>query len=216
MQTRPQRHRECGHARPDKAKGDRSVGSRALTASGVLDTFNYSRQGQSAPRCYPTRQIRVQMLTAILCIATKPSTQPRRRGQEPRVQSVMPPVQPGHTDSTRHTAHGPGRRRPAERKTQQASADMLREAQTARPRHFKFFQKHKNEETCLQDPEGTGLGNKMTWDFTAILEATQTIERTPGETTSTQSPTTRLSCKCAQSQHALCKHTPGIGSQGNF
>ena len=104
-----------------------------------------------------------------------------------------------------------------ERKAQQASTDILRETQTARPRHFtKFFEKHENEETRLQDPEGTDLGNKMALDFTAILEATWTIERTPRETTSTQNPTARLSCKCAQNRHTLCQAFSRQCSQGNF
>lgn len=89
--------------------------------------------------------------------------------------------------------------------TRQASTDILRETQTARPRHLILCsQKHENEEPRLQDPEGTGLGNKMTPDFTAILEAAWTMQRIPRETTSIQNPTTRLSCKCAQNQHTLC------------
>jgi len=101
-----------------------------------------------------------------------------------------------------------------ERKAQQASTDILRETQTARPRHFtKFFEKHENEETRLQDPEGTDLGNKMALDFTAILEATWTIERTPRETTSTQNPTARLSCKRAQNRHTLPSILPALLSR---
>lgn len=43
----------------------------------------------------------------------------------------------------------------------QPSSDILRETQTARPRHLiTYFQKHENEEPRLQDPEGTGLGTK--------------------------------------------------------
>ena len=79
MQTRSQQHQECGHARPDKAKGDRSVGSPGSHSLWGSDIFNYSRQRWSAPKCYPTRNIRVQMLTAILCILTKPRTQPKGR-----------------------------------------------------------------------------------------------------------------------------------------
>ena len=78
---------------------------------------------------------------------------------EPRVQAAMPQLRREHTDDATRTELT-GQQTPAstERRARQASTGILRETQTARPRHFtKFFEKHENEETRLQDPEGTGL-----------------------------------------------------------
>lgn len=176
--------------------------AQALSASGGLAIFNYSRQRWSAPRCYPTRKIRVQMLTAILCIVTLKGGGPAPCGAQ-RVQAATLQAWPGHKDTDR--AHGRADTGHTGQRSRQAGTDTLREAQTARPRHLvACFQKHGNEEPRLQDPEGAGLGNKRTPDFTATLEATRTTQRVPRETTSTQNPTTRLPCKCAQNQHTLC------------
>ena len=42
---------------------------------------------------------------------------------------------------------------------------------------IKYFQKHKSEESLLQDPEGTGFVNNTTLNFrTAIPEAKKMLE----------------------------------------
>lgn len=58
--------------------GSRVAEAQAALAALGSGTFNRSRQRGSAPTCYPTRETRVQMLTATLCVVTKPRTQPGR------------------------------------------------------------------------------------------------------------------------------------------